>query len=69
MKWNTEILRFCPCIPTVLCGNKADLKERKMKAKSVMNHKQRNMQVYYLYNMLFIAELELAIVRTWVTNE
>lgn len=47
-KWLTEIQKNCPCIPTVMCGNKADLRERKIKARSVINHKQRNIQVNYL---------------------
>lgn len=39
-------MRVCENIPIVLCGNKVDVKERKVKAKSITFHRKKNLQYY-----------------------
>ena len=36
----------CENIPIVLCGNKVDVKERKVKAKTITFHRKKNLQYY-----------------------
>ena len=43
--WYRDLTRVCDNIPLVLCGNKADIKERKIKPKSITFHRKKNMQV------------------------
>lgn len=46
---NTELgdlVRVCENIPIVLCGNKVDVKERKVKAKTITFHRKKNLQYY-----------------------
>ncbi|XP_071946420.1 GTP-binding nuclear protein Ran-like [Antedon mediterranea] len=44
--WHRDLVRVCECIPIVLCGNKVDIKERKVKAKSITFHRKKNLQYY-----------------------
>ena len=44
--WHRDLVRVCENIPIVLCGNKVDIKERKVKAKSITFHRKKNLQVY-----------------------
>lgn len=44
--WHRDVCRVCSGIPIVLCGNKADVKDRKVKAKSIILHRKTNMQYY-----------------------
>uniref|UniRef100_A0A452DM31 GTP-binding nuclear protein Ran n=1 Tax=Capra hircus TaxID=9925 RepID=A0A452DM31_CAPHI len=44
--WHRELVRVCENIPTVLCGNKVDIKDRKVKAKSIVFHQKKNLQNY-----------------------
>jgi GTPase SAR1 family protein len=44
--WHKDIVRVCEDIPIVLCGNKADVKDRKIKPKSIVFHRKNNMQYY-----------------------
>ena len=37
---------MCESIPIVLCGNKVDVKERKVKAKTITFHRKKNLQYY-----------------------
>lgn len=37
---------MCENIPIVLCGNKVDVKERKVKAKTITFHRKKNLQYY-----------------------
>lgn len=46
LNWHKDIVRVCPGIPVVLCGNKVDIKERKVKAKSITFHRKKNIQYY-----------------------
>ena len=45
-KWHKDLTRISPNIPIVLVGNKADVKERKMKASQIVFHRRRNLQYY-----------------------
>ncbi|KAI4549241.1 hypothetical protein MG293_001571 [Ovis ammon polii] len=36
--WHRDLVRVCENIPIVLCGNKVDIKDRKVKAKSIVFH-------------------------------
>lgn len=44
--WHRDLTRVCENIPIVLCGNKVDIKERKVKAKSITFHRKKNLQYY-----------------------
>ncbi len=44
--WHKDLIRVCENIPVVLCGNKVDIKDRKVKAKSIVFHRKNNMQYY-----------------------
>ena len=37
--WHRDLVRVCESVPIVLCGNKVDIKERKVKAKSITFHR------------------------------
>ena len=45
INWHKDIVRVCQAIPIVLCGNKVDIKERKVKAKAITFHRKKNIQV------------------------
>ena len=40
-----DLVRVCENIPIVLTGNKVDIKDRKVKAKSIVFHRKKNLQV------------------------
>lgn len=44
--WHKDLERVCQAIPIVLCGNKVDIKERKVKAKAITFHRKKNLQYY-----------------------
>jgi len=44
--WHKDLVRVSGNIPMVLCGNKIDVKDRKLKAKSITFHRKNNMQYY-----------------------
>ncbi|KAK7000272.1 GTP-binding nuclear protein RAN [Favolaschia claudopus] len=44
--WYRDIERVCEKIPVVLCGNKVDIKERKVKPSGVTFHRKKNIQYY-----------------------
>ncbi|KAF9539136.1 GTP-binding nuclear protein gsp1/Ran [Mortierella hygrophila] len=44
--WYRELTRICDSIPIVLCGNKVDVKERKVKPKSIDFHRKKDLQYY-----------------------
>lgn len=46
--WHRDLVRVCENIPIVLCGNKVDIKDRKVKAKSIVFHRKKNLQVHFL---------------------
>jgi GTP-binding nuclear protein Ran len=39
-------VRVCENIPIVLCGNKVDVKDRKVKAKAITFHRKKNLQYF-----------------------
>ena len=43
--WHRDLVRVCEGIPIVLCGNKVDVKDRKVKAKAIVFHRKKNLQV------------------------
>jgi len=43
--WYRQLTCACENIPTVMCGNKVDVKERKVKPKSITFHRKKNLQV------------------------
>eukprot|EP00698_Gefionella_okellyi_P005903 TRINITY_DN15334_c0_g1_i1.p1 TRINITY_DN15334_c0_g1~~TRINITY_DN15334_c0_g1_i1.p1 ORF type:complete len:223 (+),score=51.80 TRINITY_DN15334_c0_g1_i1:151-819(+) len=45
-QWHRDIVRVCENIPIVLCGNKVDVKDRKVKAKNITFHRKKNLQYY-----------------------
>lgn len=45
--WHRDLVRVCENIPIVLCGNKVDIKDRKVKAKSIVFHRKKNLQVFF----------------------
>jgi GTP-binding nuclear protein Ran len=44
--WHRDLVRVCDNIPIVLCGNKVDIKDRKVKAKSITFHRKKLLQYY-----------------------
>jgi len=44
--WHRDLVRVCENIPIVLCGNKVDVKERRVKAKTITFHRKKNLQYY-----------------------
>ena len=52
--WHRDLVRVCENIPMVLVGNKVDVKDRKVKAKSITFHRKKNLQVcFYQLSTLF----------------
>mmetsp|Transcript_59370 Transcript_59370/g.68771 ORF Transcript_59370/g.68771 Transcript_59370/m.68771 type:complete len:128 (-) Transcript_59370:158-541(-) len=45
-KWHKHVVRVCENIPICLVGNKVDVKDRKVKAKSITFHRKKNLQYY-----------------------
>ena len=45
--WHRDLVRVCENIPIVLCGNNVDIKERKVKAKTITFHRKKNLQVQF----------------------
>eukprot|EP00049_Salpingoeca_infusionum_P017495 m.353206 g.353206 ORF g.353206 m.353206 type:complete len:218 (+) comp16706_c0_seq1:3558-4211(+) len=44
--WYRDLVRVCDQIPIVLCGNKVDMKDRKVKPKQITFHRKKNLQYY-----------------------
>ena len=44
--WYRDLVRVCENIPIVLCGNKVEIKDRKVKAKQITFHRKKNLQYY-----------------------
>lgn len=42
--WHRDLVRVCENIPIVLCGNKVDVHDRKVKAKTITFHRKKNLQ-------------------------
>lgn len=46
LKWLNDLVKVAPNIPICLVGNKADVKDRKVKANQITIHRKRNLQYY-----------------------
>lgn len=44
--WHRDLVRVCEKIPIVLCGNKVDIKDRKVKIKSIQFHRKKGLQYF-----------------------
>jgi len=44
--WHRDLTRVCERIPIVLCGNKTDVKDRKVKPKQVTFYRKKNLKYY-----------------------
>jgi GTP-binding nuclear protein Ran len=44
--WHRDLVRVLENVPIVLCGNKVDIKDRKVKAKQITFHRKKNLQYY-----------------------
>jgi GTP-binding nuclear protein Ran len=44
--WHRDLVRVCENIPIVLCGNKVDIKDRKVKPKMITFHRKKGLQYY-----------------------
>ncbi|KAJ7263790.1 GTP-binding nuclear protein RAN, partial [Mycena rebaudengoi] len=44
--WHRDVTRICGNILIVLCGNKVDVKERKVKTSEVTFHRKKNLQYF-----------------------
>eukprot|EP01130_Rhizamoeba_saxonica_P009145 TRINITY_DN3714_c0_g1_i1.p1 TRINITY_DN3714_c0_g1~~TRINITY_DN3714_c0_g1_i1.p1 ORF type:complete len:215 (-),score=69.67 TRINITY_DN3714_c0_g1_i1:97-741(-) len=44
--WHRDITRVCDNIPMVICGNKVDIRDRKVRAKQITFHRKKNLQYY-----------------------
>eukprot|EP01094_Clydonella_sp_ATCC50884_P001203 TRINITY_DN1089_c2_g1_i1.p2 TRINITY_DN1089_c2_g1~~TRINITY_DN1089_c2_g1_i1.p2 ORF type:complete len:221 (+),score=84.97 TRINITY_DN1089_c2_g1_i1:24-665(+) len=44
--WHKDLVRVCNRIPIVLCGNKVDVKDRKVRPKQIVFHRKKNLQYY-----------------------
>lgn len=44
--WYNEIRKIALDIPIVVCGNKCDIKERKVRPKDIIFHRQKGLQYY-----------------------
>jgi GTP-binding nuclear protein Ran len=44
--WYRDLTRVCENIPIVLCGNKVEIKDRKVRAKQITFHRKKNLQYY-----------------------
>jgi len=45
-QWHRDLVRVCENIPIVMCGNKVDVKERKVKARQIIFHRKKNL-IYF----------------------
>ena len=46
--WHRDLTRVCENIPIVLVDNKVDMRDRKVKAKTITFHRRRNLAYYDL---------------------
>lgn len=59
--WHRDLVRVCENIPIVLCGNKVDVKDRKVKAKAIVFHRKKNLQVCFFFFNLNYSLIDLYI--------
>ncbi|TMW58429.1 hypothetical protein Poli38472_009988 [Pythium oligandrum] len=46
--WHSDLTRVCGDIPIVICGNKVDHRDRKVKAKHITFHRKKNLPYFNL---------------------
>ena len=63
--WHRDLVRVCENIPIVLCGNKVDIKDRKVKAKSIVFHRKKNLQVRCVREWLSGVEIKPNVPLAW----
>lgn len=63
--WHRDLVRVCENIPIVLCGNKVDIKDRKVKAKSIVFHRKKNLQVIEKSIFSFSLSIFLSIINIY----
>ena len=64
--WHRDLVRVCENIPIVLTGNKVDIKDRKVKAKAIVFHRKKNLQVTMIkvsVDVLYRATLTTIIIK------
>ncbi|CAG9760011.1 unnamed protein product [Ceutorhynchus assimilis] len=44
--WHKDIARVCENVPIVLCGNKVDIQDRKVKTQNILYHRKHNLEYY-----------------------
>jgi len=44
--WHRDLVRICENVPIVLCGNKVDIQDRKVRPKHITFHRKKNLQYY-----------------------
>eukprot|EP00494_Astrolonche_serrata_P007316 UN07345 len=56
VQWYRDLMRVRPDVPVILCGNKVDIKDRKVKPKHIAFHRKRKMlnTVNCLLNQIII---------------
>ena len=59
--WFKDLERVCTCIPIVLCGNKTDVKDRKVKAKAITFHRKKNLQVWMFFLYLRLTSVNVVL--------
>ena len=42
--WHKDLTRICENIPIVMVGNKADIKDRQLRANQIQFHRRRHLQ-------------------------
>lgn len=63
--WHRDLVRVCENIPIVLCGNKVDIKDRKVKAKSIVFHRKKNLQVMTVNNIIMVCVCDIYWALVW----
>merc|ERR1712046_116949 len=63
--WHRDLTRVCENIPIVLTGNKVDIKDRKVKAKSIVFHRLKNLSSGLLENWSVIQTWNLLLHQHW----
>ena len=59
--WHRDLVRVCENIPIVLCGNKVDIKDRKVKAKAIVFHRKKNLQVSHITHKLPLSLMGMSV--------
>jgi len=74
--WHKDLVRVCETIPIVLCGNKVDCKDRKVKPKDIFFHRKKKIsnimtsppnQITTLKNRSSISAENLLVIRTVIS--